>query len=56
MIELWMGDKTYKSAIVNGELKLVGPTPITKNISSWIRCSNFEGIAPAKESPGVVTI
>lgn len=49
MIELWMGDITYKSAIAQGALVLVGPKALTKTISSWINGSVFEGIAPAKE-------
>lgn len=49
MIEVWMGDKTYKNAIAKGDLTLVGPKAMTSTISSWINGSIFEGIRPAKE-------
>lgn len=49
MIEAWMGDVTYKSAIRSGKMKVVGPSALTNNISSWIKPSTFEGIPPASE-------
>ncbi|GAB1266668.1 winged helix-turn-helix transcriptional regulator [Aurantivibrio infirmus] len=49
MIELWMGDLSYSSAIADKKFTIVGPTALTKNISSWMNCSIFEGIAPAKD-------
>lgn len=49
MIEAWMGDVTYKKAINDGRMTVVGPPALTKNIASWIKGSIFEGIAPARE-------
>lgn len=49
MIELWMGEKSYKKAMASGELTVVGPKELTRNMSSWINNSIFEGIPPAKE-------
>lgn len=49
MINVWMGDRTYKSAINDGSLKLVGPSALTRDINSWIDPSIFTGIAPAIE-------
>jgi len=49
MIELWMGDKSYKSAIADGLITLVGPKAMTNNVSAWIKGSIFEGIPPANE-------
>ena len=47
MIHLWMGDISYKSAINDGRLKLVGPSALTRDIKSWLAPSIFAGIPPA---------
>ncbi len=44
-----MGDKTYRKAISSGELKLVGPPALTRNISDWMRPSIFADLPPAGE-------
>jgi len=49
MIQCWMGDISYKQAIADRRLKLVGPSSLINNISSWIKGSIFEGIPPATE-------
>ena len=49
MMECWMGDKSYKSAIAEERLKLVGPKALTRNVQHWISDSIFAGIRPAKE-------
>ena len=50
MIDCWMGDKTYKAAIADKRLKLVGPSALTRNIQRWISNSIFAGIPPARET------
>lgn len=52
MVECWMGDRSYKSAIADGRLKLVGPTALTRNIQHWLADSVFSGIRPAGEIAG----
>ncbi|MCP4391279.1 MAG: helix-turn-helix transcriptional regulator [Gammaproteobacteria bacterium] len=49
MINCWMGDETYKAAIADQRLKLVGPSALTRNIQHWISDSIFAGIPPARE-------
>lgn len=49
MISCWMGDETYKKAISEKRLKLVGPSVLTRNIQSWISDSLFYGIPPANQ-------
>jgi DNA-binding HxlR family transcriptional regulator len=49
MVDCWMGDKTYKAAIADKRLKLVGPSALTRNIQHWISDSIFAGIPPARE-------
>lgn len=41
MMEVWMGDRSYQSAIKQDKLKIVGPTSMTKNISKWMSNSVF---------------
>jgi DNA-binding HxlR family transcriptional regulator len=47
MIEVWMGDTPYKNAVSDGRLKLVGPSALTRNVTSWLSSSFFSGIPPA---------
>lgn len=49
MVECWMGDKTYKSAIAEKRLKLVGPSVLTRNVQNWLSDSIFAGIPPARD-------
>ena len=49
MAGIWMGDTTYKKAIANDELKLVGPKTLIKDVSRWMEISVFADIAPASE-------
>ena len=49
MAEVWMGDSTYKKAIANDGLKLVGQKALTKDISAWMESSVFADMAPASE-------
>jgi len=41
MIEVWMGDRTYKSAIREGKLKLVGHPSLVNNVTSWLSNSVY---------------
>ena len=47
MCELWMGDVSYKKAIADGKLKLVGPKALTRNVERWLKPSIFAGQQPA---------
>ena len=49
MIECWMGDQSYKTAIADKKLTLVGPSALTRNIQHWLADSIFSGIAPANQ-------
>lgn len=48
MIKVWMGDVPYNTAVRDGHLKLVGPSALTRNVSSWLTPSIFAGIPPAQ--------
>ncbi len=49
MVELWMGDTAYKTALSDGRLKLVGPSALTRNVSSWMVASQFAGMPSARQ-------
>lgn len=41
MMEVWMGDQSYKSAINSNKLKIVGSNSLTKNVTKWMSNSDF---------------
>ena len=49
MIDVWMGDVTYRQAVRNGSLKVVGPSALTKDIFSWMNISMFAGLPSAAQ-------
>lgn len=49
MIDIWMGDNTYKKACREGSLKLVGDTTLTRNITSWMKNSEFIDLPSARD-------
>jgi len=53
MSGIWMGDTTYRKAIARGDLKLVGPAALTRDVTSWMRLSIFADLPNASEiEPG----
>jgi DNA-binding HxlR family transcriptional regulator len=49
MADIWMGDNTYKKAIKDGDLKLVGNKTFTRNVTTWMTNSVFTDLPSAKE-------
>jgi DNA-binding HxlR family transcriptional regulator len=49
MADIWMGDNSYKKAVADGSLKIVGDKALTRNITSWMQNSIFAGLPPANE-------
>ena len=49
MIDVWMGDVSYRKAINAGDLKVVGPNNLTKNIFSWMNMSIFADLPSAEK-------
>ncbi len=47
MVNVWMGWSTYRKAIAQDELKLVGPKALINNVSAWMEDSIFTDAAPA---------
>ncbi|MGI9227574.1 MAG: winged helix-turn-helix transcriptional regulator, partial [Gammaproteobacteria bacterium] len=49
MVDIWMGDNTYKKAIKDGDLKLAGNKILKHNITSWMSNSVFVDLPSASE-------
>ena len=47
MVDVWMGWSSYRKAIAQDELKLVGPKALINNVSAWMEDSIFAEAAPA---------
>jgi hypothetical protein len=43
MVDIWTGKTTYRKAQANDDLSLVGPSALTKNVSTWMNNSVFSG-------------
>jgi DNA-binding HxlR family transcriptional regulator len=52
MADIWMGDVSYRKAISNGDLKVVGHPALTRNMFTWINKSIFADLPPAQEISG----
>ena len=48
MIDIWMGDVPYRKALSSGEMKVVGPKALTRNIFAWMTPSVFADLPPAE--------
>jgi hypothetical protein len=51
--EIWMGDRTYRDAIREGDLRLDGDPALMRNISAWLRPGIFAS-SPRSPSEGRV--
>lgn len=49
MVELWIGNETYKKAIKSGLLTVVGNNYLTRDITLWLQNSHFKDIPSADE-------
>lgn len=49
MINVWMGDLSYRKAVKSGDLKVVGPRALTQNIFNWLNSSIFADLPSAEE-------
>jgi DNA-binding HxlR family transcriptional regulator len=49
MIQVWMGDLSYRAAIADGRMKITGPSALTRDIKSWLAPHTMADIRPAHE-------
>jgi len=48
MTDCWLGHRSYKEAIREGDVKIVGPADLTRTVNSWLRCVDY---AEASSAP-----
>ena len=49
MVNIWMGDTTYRQAVRNGVLKLVGNSALIHNVTEWMRNSVYTDLPAASK-------
>jgi hypothetical protein len=49
MIQVWMGDLTFRAAMADGRMKIVGPSALTRDIKRWLAPHVLADIRPAEE-------
>ena len=49
MADIWMGDTTYRKAVRERDLKIVGDRNLTSNITTWMASSIFTDLPSARE-------
>ena len=49
MVQIWMGDTTYRKARAAGALKIVGHRKLTRDVTAWMNLSVFADLPPARE-------
>ena len=49
MADVWMGDTNYRKALRGGELRITGPSALTRNVSSWMSNTIFADLPSARE-------
>ena len=49
LADVWMGDNTYRKAIRDGHLNVVGNRTLTRDITAWMSNSLFAGLPSARE-------
>jgi DNA-binding HxlR family transcriptional regulator len=47
MTDCWLGHRTYRDAIREGDLKIVGPADLTRTVNSWLRCVDYADASSA---------
>lgn len=45
MSDVWLGHRSYQSAIKDGSLDVVGPSDLVRTVHSWLRCVDFADIS-----------
>jgi len=49
MADIWMGQYSYRKVEKTGDIKIVGNTALTRNVTSWLSNSQFADLPPASE-------
>jgi len=49
LASIWMGEGSYRQAVRDGSLKLIGHSALTRTITDWMSNSLFAGLPAASE-------
>jgi DNA-binding HxlR family transcriptional regulator len=49
MADIWMGETTYRKALAERSLKIVGNSALTRNVTTWMNLSTFADLPPASQ-------
>lgn len=49
MVDIWMGETTYRKALAKDEIKIIGPTLLVNNVTNWMQNSLFSELPSARE-------
>jgi DNA-binding HxlR family transcriptional regulator len=49
MADVWMGKRSYRKAIADRDMQLVGPKALINDVGAWMGSSIFADLAPASE-------
>lgn len=49
MVDVWMGETTYRQAMAYGELTIIGPALLVNNVSGWMHNSIFSELPSARD-------
>ncbi len=47
MVELWMSRTTYRRAVADDAVSIIGPKGLTRDVTVWLQSSPFTDLAPA---------
>lgn len=56
MTDVWLGELTYRKAILAEDLLISGPRALTRNVSDWMENSVFTELPSAREILGGTTV
>jgi DNA-binding HxlR family transcriptional regulator len=48
MTNVWLGHRSYRSVIDNGELQLIGPSRLTRTVPKWMTVCGFSELPAAR--------
>jgi DNA-binding HxlR family transcriptional regulator len=49
MVDVWTGLATYRKAVAEDDMSIIGPSALANNVSTWMNCSAFSGLPSAHE-------
>lgn len=49
MVDLWMSRTTYRKAIADDSIEIIGPAGLARDVAAWLHNSPFTDLAPADQ-------